>query len=380
MAVDIILDFPRHDALARAGRGIIAFIGAVLVLVAVVASALPILVLSLTVASLVSGKELPEFDAELVRPLAVATAIMIVGFTIGLKLVRGRRRLVLFLRRFGFVPATRLLSFAVARAAGRRWRLATLDDLQVAAVGVQKRVRWIAGSVGLIGLTIIVLGAIWIFGGAFDRFLTDAMDQATQTTGNPIDDLGAAIGGAFAGAIVAGIVLAFVVLVMSLFGATTLFAVGSYRSVRRVERSRAREIRSEPEIVPTVRSVSRGARKTFGARLVVVRVNSAIWKPVVAELARNSSGIVIDVSQPTENLLWEVAAIKPHFGSRWILVGRRDQVSGWASSATSGDQGAPAAQLAEILDGEQILAYESEDRSAMKRFAKGLRSKLEELR
>src|SRR5574341_1375639 len=72
----------------------------------------------------------------------------------------------------------------------RRW----LDDLRVAAVGVRKGVRRIAGSVGLIGLAVIVVGAVWILGGTFDRLLTDTIQQATPQTDNSVDAIGAAIG------------------------------------------------------------------------------------------------------------------------------------------------------------------------------------------
>ncbi|MEW8102774.1 MAG: hypothetical protein AB2785_13535, partial [Candidatus Thiodiazotropha endolucinida] len=46
-------------------------------------------------------------------------------------LIRGRRRLVLFLRRFGYDEATEALSFAAASTMGQRWRLVTLDDTTV---------------------------------------------------------------------------------------------------------------------------------------------------------------------------------------------------------------------------------------------------------
>jgi len=379
MAVDIVLDVAGHRLFRRAWRGVTAVVGFLFILAAMLASTIPILVVTVVIGALVTNEK-PELDGDGVRALVVASAVMVVGLFLGLRLIRGRRRLVLFLRRFGFVPATHVLSFAVAEAAGRRWRLVTLDDLRVVAVGVRKGARWTAASAGVIGLAAIVGGVLWIFAGPLDRFFSDTVQQATPETDNPVDAIGAALGAALVAAAVVGFFLAVVVIAMAFFGATTLFALSSYRTVRKAERSKAREIRTEQDIERTVRSVSRGARRTLGARLVVVRVASGIWKPTVTALANSSAAIVIDVSEPTQNLLWEITTIKPAFRSRWILVGRLQQVTRLTSPAAYGDEQVPVVQLATLLDGEQILAYGGESRSDMKRFARALRAKLEQLR
>jgi hypothetical protein len=54
----------------------------------------------------------------------------------GLRLVRGARTSVLFLRRFGYTDATRAVTFAVLKTIGRTWRLVTLDDKQTEALGI----------------------------------------------------------------------------------------------------------------------------------------------------------------------------------------------------------------------------------------------------
>jgi hypothetical protein len=64
---------------------------------------------------------------------AVTTAVL--GLALGVRLVRGRRRLVLFLRRFGHTAATHAATVAAA-SIGSRWRLVTLDDAQIVPVGV----------------------------------------------------------------------------------------------------------------------------------------------------------------------------------------------------------------------------------------------------
>lgn len=52
------------------------------------------------------------------------------------RLIRGARNLVLFLRRFAYSEATRVVTFAASGALGRSWRVVTLDDGAIAPVGV----------------------------------------------------------------------------------------------------------------------------------------------------------------------------------------------------------------------------------------------------
>ena len=59
---------------------------------------------------------------------------------------------------------------------------------------------------------------------------------------------------------------------------------------------------------------------------MVVRVASSVWQNAVQGLANVADVVVIDVSHPTDALLWEVATMKPLFGTRWVLVGSYDQV------------------------------------------------------
>lgn len=82
-----------------------------------------------------------ELDRELPGTgLAVRVAWLIAALgsvlcaVVGVRLVRGNRRLVLFLRRFGHSQATAALTYA-ATTIGRSWRLVTLDDAQIAPIG-----------------------------------------------------------------------------------------------------------------------------------------------------------------------------------------------------------------------------------------------------
>ena len=85
--------------------------------------------------------------------------------------------------------------------------------------------------------------------------------------------------------------------------------------------------------------------------------------------------IVIDISQPTENLLWELQNVLPQFGPRCVLIGHYDEV---CRLATNDPRAAPrrllAAHLASLLDSREVLAYTNDDQG-MRRFARALQPK-----
>ena len=97
---------------------------------------------------------------EVLLAWAVSTPLAFFGVRRGLRLVRGRRSLVLFLRRFGYDDATSAVTFAVTRTIGSTWRLVTLDDAEIAALGVATSTRGIFRAIQLLsnaGRTLIEL-------------------------------------------------------------------------------------------------------------------------------------------------------------------------------------------------------------------------------
>lgn len=409
MAIEIVSDAPRPDRLARVRRGLITFVGVVLIVAGILAT-VPVVMIVLLVGALGlpedSGSMGPSQVGQLVL-LGLAAAACIFA---GARLVRGKRRLVLFLRRFGFEGSSRALTFAVGTALGRRWRLITLDDAELGPVGVSKGARrtWGFGRWILLALAIVgtVYAISWIRGDAPGEILTGIFDSVYENAvaqgENPI--------GAFIGALLIAILLGVVILLFGVVfifapvafaGAATLFTWGAWRAIRKAERMKATEVRTETEIEPTFSRVARRTRGVFGPRLVVLRAAHDIWQEVVRRLAASVSVVLIDVSEPTENLLWEIAELKDDVRSRWILVGRRDRVEALAAdgsrNARSGaDPGAGggngegrgggngvnpeiASRLRDLLDGERVLVYEGEEKSAMRRFALGLRARFERL-
>ena len=154
------------------------------------------------------------------------------------------------------------------------------------------------------------------------------------------------------------------------------FLSSSAESVQEAERSKALAVTSVGEIQQAARDIARRSRKVFGPRLVVLRVASPVWQQAVKELASLSSLPLIDISEPTENVLWELQELTKRFGERCVIVGHHEQLVALAA-VPSGDLGVARVErrLADLLDGREVLAYTT-DRQGLKRFARALRGLL----
>jgi hypothetical protein len=352
------------------GRGVAVGAGLILFVVGLLAAVLPILYVLLLASSLVDDSAPPGMDSSLL----ILAGVAVVATWFGLRFIRGRRRLGLFLRKFGFRDSTETVTYALAAGVGRTLRLVTLDDAMVAPVGVSRPRRWAGAWLFLLGGAAVVAGLIWFLGGGFDAAVKGAADDAVAQAGGD-GSLEDAIGGIFAaaiGAAIATLVILIVVMVPVAIAATVaLFGGTSYLAARRAQRSATRAISDERSLAPTVRSIAARSRRIFGARLVVVAVTTALWRSAVQRLAAVADIVVVDVSQPTENLIWELAAIRTGGPGRCVLVGAHDHVAVLAYP----DRLAPGsvnARLAQLLEGAQIVAYEP-GKAGLKRFARALR-------
>ena len=141
--------------------------------------------------------------------------------------------------------------------------------------------------------------------------------------------------------------------------------------LNRAEQAKVTRVVSLDPRHSVARAVRRQARRVFSPRLMVLNVNSEVWRPVVTSVADVASAVLIDVSEPTENLLWEISEIAQDPATACVLVGRADRLHSLESSDDPLQE-----RLAELLDGRTILAYETTDQG-MKRFARALRATLE---
>lgn len=424
----ITLDHPHQHLFRRLRRRIGVFAGGVLLAVGLTAS-IPAVPTSVAVVSFVIGwiatepsdpdrwppDDLPVRDVLLVW--AIATPLAIGGVRLGLRLVRRHRTLVLFLRRFGYDDAQDAVTFAVLRTIGPSWRIVTLDDAEMTPIGVASAPRmlfktgriasrWVLTTGHALGIKAfpMLITALWgivalaLAGPAFEFARTGkttpeawirAVDPLVTIVASvfdgrmPLDAIGPTLPGVFAVFAIAaafsfGMMLVTMAALLLSFPLSTVlfFLSSSASSIREAEDSKTVAVSSTFEVDLAARAIARRSRKVFGPRLVVLRVQSSVWQHAVTQLAALSSLPLIDISEPTENVLWELETLIARFGDTCVFIGHYDQVTALATPP----QGEPAAssiqhRLATLLRGREVLAYTT-DKQGLTRFARSLRGLL----
>ena len=383
MPFELIKTPPPKKIFRHLRRKLTRLFGVILFLTGLAASSLPLLLIVVLIVSMLSPRfDVPDMDSEQAALFLGATLIAIVGLVLGLKLIRGRRRLVLFLRRFGYDEATAALSFAAASAMGQRWRLVTLDDSEIAPIlGIKAQGR-ILGLLRWLLLAAVVAGLFWLFGDGFSDYLGEFVDGLKRDNrGGGLEAVIGQIVVIFIMTIVVGAIVGSVVLMLvALLGAGMLFSWRSFRSYKKAELGKTRSIESTDRIEPVVETVLRLSRKVFAPRLVVVRVDSGIWKKVVMRFADVSAVILVDVSSPGEGLLWELEKLKLKHYKKIVLVGQYDALEKLSAWSVAVEEAVDTEQrLAILLDGESVLAYHSDSSSDTRRFTRLLKARLNDL-
>ncbi|MGZ8705687.1 MAG: RDD family protein [Aeromicrobium sp.] len=115
-------------------------------------------------------------------------------------------------------------------------------------------------------------------------------------------------------------------------------------------------VTNESELEAALTRVRRLSGRLRGPTRLYLDVADPIWKNVVLRLVAETDAVLIDVTVPSPNLLWEIETVGPMVRPRWILVGEREGVGRLAQIDSRGEP-SPATQLADLLDGEEIVAY-----------------------
>lgn len=348
-----------------------------------------------------------EWDVLTIRLLLVwVISIVIVAAALksGLWFVRRDRGMAVFLRRFRYDEATRAISFAVSTKIGSRWRLVTLDDAEIAPIGpvaaarllfsvggvAWKRFSSLAMMLGGRLFPVVVLAA-WLVV-ALEAFAApswrDFLDNGTVeryahvltavVDGRPpITEIAPTLLGIFALLVTIG---AGAFVIMSITGLAALLAVplagviaflsSSARAVDAAERAKTIDVRDVGELDRVANEIRTEQRKVLIPRLTVLRVSSAIWQLTVRRIAASARLVVIDVSEPSENVLWEVAELQGAFGARCVLIGQHDRLRQLAAPQHAPD-GSLHERFLRVLNGRAVLAYTT-DAPGIERFARAL--------
>jgi len=422
MAVRVVLDCPHPYLGPRLLELFRAAVGAVLAVIGTIAWLL-IIPLSVVAIAWLRGEDV-NIDLGDGRSLtaqmwlaawAVTAACILLRFRgRGLRLVRGARTSVLFLRRFGFTDATRAVTFAVTKTVGRTWRLVTLDDEQTAALGIPAASKWFFfGGHALMRLVLapfqifrfyplalaIVIGVIVVDVGRAALWPSPGHTVETAATRYfeileillsrrlPLEAVRPNLPGVFAlFLVVMGWPLVLLPAVATAvppwvwLGALAFFVyVGfSIDVVRSADKARTREVKHEAAIYQAVSAVGEASQRLLAPRLFVLRVDSSIWHETVSRFARTASVALIDVSEPSANLLWEVEELTLRTKTPCVFIGEYDRVAPLADDDVRSNAELSFPQLALLLAEHEVLAYTT-DRAGQRRFARALRGKLQQV-
>jgi hypothetical protein len=361
------------------GRAFAVAVGVLLLVLAYVAFVPSVAVLALLAVFLLSGEgaSTEGFDLMTLAVLAGTLALGVILWKLGLRLVRGGRHLALFLRKFGFTGASQAVSVAIGRGLGRTWRLVTLDDNDLAPIGVGGGSRWtvrllrLALLAGAVALAVAAVRYVQSDSGQeiIDSTIESAVADAQATGGS---ELGATLGAIFVGAFVAAVLLVLVVGLLSVMiavaatGGLLLTTVG--RSARRAEKAKAIVVTDADQVDRGIARLRRRIRRVLAPRITVARVSDHLWQTVVRRLAAVSDAVIVDVSFPTGNLIWEISTLEGA-GARWLPIGRLDRLQ-----ALAHDPSPEATELRRLLGRREVIGYHPGDLDA---FSDGLRRSLE---
>lgn len=378
-------------------RNVTALVGFTLILAGILASVLPVYLLATFVWAKVYGHGRPFLAGYDRTTVLVCTAVALVAPVVGRTLVSVRRRVALFLRRFGPTEPTKALGFAIETAMGRSWRLVTLDDSRVAPLGVRKGMVRAIGVLQVVEAALFVLGLWW----ATKAYEAAHPDKPGQRPGGSADIGPYKAAGRFVVRVLgldhgqeitritfvrAALLLVAVWLALRL--ALTLAGILARQALRlaqwvvpiftpgnlikRGEEASRVEITHRRQVRSAARRVVRQSRRLFSPQLVVVRVATEIWTDVVRRFASVSALVITDVTELSENLLWEMETLRPVSDRQWIFVGHHRRLQERESQG-----GGPRpdsdlhARLTHLLGDEPVLLY-GDSPEEMTRFATAL--------
>jgi hypothetical protein len=387
VAVAVVWDDPRRFRLRRFGQVLTTAVGSSLVVVSGIGLA-PLLLFGTTYAPTTSsapGGKPQELPHPALWVWLLTLVLAVAGLIVGLRLVRRHRRLAVFLRRFGYQEATEAVT-SVTASIGSSWRLVTLDDAQVAAVGVgttaQKTIRLVdrasttARRVAAIGKRVLAIAMLTSLVGVLAvGWITWDSGRDQSLPQHMIDLFGApsVVGVLFTLLVVVFLAGAFVIALMaplailSILLLPVLFvALPVLRAVRDADATLTFRIDSPREVALRTDEVYQGSRRMFSPRMVVLTVVTEVWRDVVTALMARATAALVDVSELTDHMLWEIELLARSNDVRAVFVIHADRV--WQVDQPG--------RLRELLDGQQVLAYTT-DPDGLIRFARSLRAMLE---
>ena len=139
-------------------------------------------------------------------------------------------------------------------------------------------------------------------------------------------------------------------------------------------------VRTPADIETAATMVAQQSRKILSPKLTILTVESAIWQPTVRRLAAVSAVCLVDVSRPTEHLLWEIEQLTTVPGADCVFVGHvarlRRFTGGPGVEVLAVAPDSVTGRLERHLAGKEVLGYTT-DPEGLERFTRALHTRLE---
>ena len=237
----------------------------------------------------------------------------------------GKKKTVLYLRRFKRQTANKILSLAMYGSLRASGRLVVLDDSQFEPIAIPIRERiltilpmipFITVLALFITLTLSVSGTVDLESTNVKLKQTGCVSITTGTAWNSTEkDRTSYIPQSILTSFPQNIGVWFVLIMFGLIMFRAL--IGGWEARRNV--SSAAQLRSLLRRMRLLGSWLMTPR-LLGTLATVVNVDDSMWKTVVAELSSKAKAIVLDISYPTEAIKWELIHSIENFREKVVLI------------------------------------------------------------
>lgn len=255
-------------------------------------------------------------------------------------LFSSRKYPVLYLRRFG-MPANVIVRRAIKGGLGRTFRFIALDDSRFPQVGMP----WIERVLGIAGIPFLTL--LILVGG----FLLIGQLLPAEIGVDIAKDL-----------------IHVLRYWLAVLWTVAMMAYAHLWRVRRRSRIRVRRPAHVARLAYCARACGTWwLRASFLApQITIARVADAVWRPAVCAVAAQSAVTLVDVSEPTANLQWEIEYLH-EAGCACVFIGEHERLSAWLAAPN-----AAAAGVRDLVGNDAVLSYRAGSRAQGRLFRRNL--------
>jgi hypothetical protein len=271
--------------------------------------------------------------------IIVCLAFFVLYF--GWALAEGRKTPVVYLRHFGLTDGNRMISEAMT-VLGSRYRIVTLDDLEIRPT-VAPRLQIVIFVASPVIAAIVLIGVA-----AYLNELRPTFFEWQR--------------------------------LIVIFTVGTCALMSSIHIWRVWRRSRL-HVATEQDVMKVMRRIVELSHALRGSRLLepqitVVRVSSTLWKLMLVTLLEYTNNVIVDVSAPTGNVLWELRLI-PDL-QPCVIVANNTPFQHWLNNADGPEETRKLYEKTRMLLGDhEVLLYDTEDRAQAREWQRHLRRVLD---